>query len=161
METCPCCSQRDFESCCAPFLSGEQKAPTAEALMRSRYTAYAKGNIDYIRKTTHRTALGEFDEDAARKWSKDSEWHGLEIVSVSRGSEEDRDGEVEFIATYSQGEEEETHHEKSIFKKEGQKWFFVDSRVVGPDTYIRPAPKVGRNEPCPCGSGKKFKSCCG
>ena len=58
METCPCCSQREFESCCAPFLNGEASAPTAETLMRSRYTAYVRGNIDYIRN--EKNLLPEF-----------------------------------------------------------------------------------------------------
>ncbi len=161
METCPCCSGVDFEACCGPYLNGDAKPPTAEALMRSRYTAYANGNIDYIRKTTHNSALPEFDEDAARKWSKESSWQGLEIISVTGGEEGDTEGEVEFVARYTQRDEEETHHEKAIFKKEGQRWFFVDGRMVGAGTYIRPVPKVGRNEPCSCGSGKKYKKCCG
>jgi SEC-C motif-containing protein len=129
--------------------------------MLARYTAYAIGEIEFIRETTHQSGLAEFDEAASRKWSKESEWLGLEILAVNRGGEEDTEGEVEFVARYKQKEEEEEHHEKAIFKRVGRKWFFLDGKVLGPETYIRPDPKIGRNAPCPCGSGKKYKICCG
>ena len=161
MASCPCCSEKEYESCCGPYLIGEKSAPTAEALMRSRYTAYVKGHIDYISETTHKSGLSDFDEEASRRWSRESEWQGLEILSSSEGRETDDEGEVEFIARYKQNGEEEAHHEKAIFKRAHGKWFFFDGKVVGPETYIRPDPKIGRNAPCPCGSGKKFKKCCG
>ncbi len=161
MDTCPCGSNDSFESCCGPLIAGEVVAPTAEALMRSRYTAYTNGAVDYIKQTMHKSTLHTFDEEAARRWSKEAEWKGLEIKTVRQGRESDREGEVEFVATYLQDGEEFLHHELATFKKEGKKWFFVDGEQIGRGTYIRETPKVGRNEPCPCGSGLKFKKCCG
>lgn len=160
MEHCPCGSERTYSDCCGPFLAGESDATTAEALMRSRYTAYTKGAIDYIKRTTHKSTVDSFDEEGSRKWAREAEWHGLDIISVRDGGEGDTKGEVEFVATYSQDEEEYRHHERAEFKKEGKKWFFVDGEHIGASTYIRETPKVGRNEPCPCGSGKKYKKCC-
>jgi SEC-C motif-containing protein len=151
----------EFEACCEPLLRGEKKASTAEALMRSRYTAYATGRIDYIRDTTHPKNRDEFEEESAKKWSKDSEWGELEIVSTKNGEQGDTEGEVEFLATYTQDDEEIEHHEVAQFKREKDTWYFTDGKFVGPETFVREQPKVGRNEPCPCGSGKKYKKCCG
>lgn len=161
MDKCACGSELAYTECCGPLLEGERSATTAEAMMRSRYTAYAAGNIDYVKKTTHRKGLAEFDEDSARAWSRNSDWLGLSIVSVEKGGEEDTEGTVEFVASYVQNGKEENHHELATFKKEGEKWFFLDGEMVGREPYVRESPKVGRNEPCPCGSGKKFKKCCG
>jgi SEC-C motif-containing protein len=160
MNKCPCGSSLDYSACCGPFLAGDEEAPSAEALMRSRYTAYTKGAIDYIKQTNHKSTIDTFDEEASRRWSRDSEWLGLKILSVKGGGVEDREGEVEFVASYVQDEEELHHHERATFKREGRKWFFVDGEHVGQETYVRETPKVGRNEPCPCGSGKKYKKCC-
>jgi SEC-C motif-containing protein len=147
--------------CCGPFLDGTASAPTAEALMRSRYTAYVKGDIDYIKKTTHNTALSDFDEGGARAWSRNSDWLGLSIISSEKGQEKDQDAVVEFVASYMQNGKEEHHHETATFKREGEKWFFLDGEIVGRVPFVREVAKVGRNEPCSCGSGKKFKKCCG
>ena len=160
MEKCPCGTGKAYDDCCGPFLAGERAAPSAEALMRSRYTAYAKEAVDYIRQTTHKSTIHEFDEAGSRRWSREADWQGLEIISVQKGGANDREGEVEFAATYYQDDEECIHHERATFKKEGQKWFFVDGEHIGPGTYVRETPKVGRNEPCPCGSGLKYKKCC-
>ena len=161
MSDCPCCSGLDYEKCCEPYLSGVDKPPTAEALLRSRYTAFAKENIQYVKQTTHPRSLEEFDEESARNWSQSSYWEGLEILGSEGGGPDDDAAEIEFAATYIQEEEEKVHHEISHFKKEQGRWFFTDGKYAGGQTYVRPEPKVGRNDPCPCGSGKKFKKCCG
>jgi SEC-C motif domain protein len=160
MSNCPCCSELEYEKCCAPYIAKEKNAPTAEALMRARYTAYVEGEIDYVRATTFLANHEDFDEDGARKWSRDADWQGLEIVSTIAGGKDDNKGTVEFVARYLQDGEEAEHHEISQFKRENGKWYFVDGKFVGAATYVRTEPKVGRNDPCPCGSGKKFKKCC-
>ncbi|MEW8683176.1 MAG: YchJ family metal-binding protein, partial [Candidatus Thiodiazotropha endolucinida] len=68
---------------------------------------------------------------------------------------------VEFIATYKEGGMVRPHHEISRFLKQDGVWYFVDGQLVAPKTEKRHQPKVGRNDPCPCGSGKKYKKCCG
>ena len=118
-EQCPCCSELTYDACCEPFHKAEQSAPTAEALMRSRYAAYAKGKIDYIHRTMHPSTRDQFDEESASAWSRQSEWLGLEIVSTVGGTETDAEGTVEFVAKYKkQDEDEEEHHEIAQFKKD-------------------------------------------
>lgn len=159
MSKCPCLSEIEFASCCEPFLKGVAKPPTAEKLMRSRYSAYTLAAIDYIEKTTDPSTRAEFDRNGTMEWAKNSEWLGLEIVSTEAGTEADQKGQVEFIARYRYEGDERAHHERSEFKKRDGQWYFLDGKLV--QTPVRVAEKAGRNDPCPCGSGKKFKKCCG
>ena len=157
---CPCCSEKPYAECCAPYISGTVPAPTAEALMRSRYTAYATGDVDYIKKTMGPAIKAkEFDRESVEKWANESEWLGLSIVTTAKGSENDTEGTVEFIAQYSDGKNEQIHHESAEFRKIDGAWYFIDGRMMN-EPYRREEPKVGRNDACPCGSGKKFKKCC-
>jgi SEC-C motif-containing protein len=160
MDACPCGSGRVYEDCCGPYIERKASAPTAEILMRSRYTAYAKGAVDYIVDTCVRDEEHDIDVDATRKWSEHARWLGLRIVGTEKGGETDSEGSVEFVATYVQGGLREEHREVSSFVRKDGRWLY-DSGEVRPATVVREAPKVGRNDPCPCGSGKKFKKCCG
>lgn len=161
---CPCNSNIELDSCCNKFISGNQQPETAEELMRSRYTAYTLGNIKYIKNTLDPEAQDSFDEEGSRHWAQNSEWKGLKIISTQSGTKDDTTGVVEFIASYGQNGKVINHHEISSFKKghNGQ-WYFIDGEHVHnkPQTIKRDAPKIGRNDPCSCGSGKKFKKCCG
>jgi SEC-C motif domain protein len=157
---CPCGSTKPFNDCCEPFLQGTAIPSTAEALMRARYSAYATANMDFIEQTTHSKAKAGFDRESAQKWSEQSQWHGLEILNVIHGQAEDAEGIVEFIATYSQNNEEIKHHEIASFRKEDEVWSFLDGRISH-QPFRHEQPKIGRNDPCPCGSGKKYKKCCG
>ncbi len=160
MEKCPCGSGLTYESCCQPILQGKVEAPTAEALMRARYTAYAKGEIEFIESTHERDQRDEVSIEETRKWSRESNWLGLKILSKEKGAVSDDWGKVEFIATYSQRGLKDSYHEIAEFKKVNGRWFY-DKGVVVPTTITREAPKLGRNEPCFCGSGKKYKHCHG
>lgn len=160
METCPCGSGRPYDDCCGPFISGMAKPSTAEALMRSRYAAYATKAIDYIVATCLRDQDHGIDIEATRRWSERSDWLGLKILGTEGGGPGDEDGMVEFRATYVQGGLRETHHEKASFVRRDGAWLFADGEVI-PETVVREGPKVGRNDPCPCGSGKKYKKCHG
>jgi SEC-C motif domain protein len=160
MTNCPCGSEKSFGECCEPFLNGTVNAPTAEDLMRARYSAFVTANIDFIEKTIHPGSRAGFDRENARKWAVESQWHGLEILNVIGGKENDAAGSVEFIATYSQKDEMVKHHEDATFRKEDGVWTFVDGRILN-EPFRRDQPKIGRNDPCPCGSGKKYKKCCG
>lgn len=161
MSDCPCGSGSDYAQCCEPFIKGDDNARTAEQLMRSRYSAYVKAEIDYISQTTDPDNASDFDPESAREWAENSVWNGLEIVSTHMGGENDEFGKVEFIANYVQEGVENRHHEMSDFRKIDGKWYFTDGEAVAPKPVKRDKPKVGRNEPCPCGSGKKYKKCCG
>ncbi len=170
---CPCGSALDYEACCGPYLAGEASPPTAEALMRSRYTAYTRGDIDYIADTLAAEDRAAFDRAAATAWATQSKWLGLRIQFVEGGGRADREGVVAFAATYSQNGQVMEHHEVSQFRRgERGAWRFVSgdtgARLIGQRPQVStPQParsgttKVGRNDPCPCGSGKKYKKCCG
>ena len=160
-ELCPCSSGKTFGECCGPVLSGEKKAETAAQLMRARYSAYAVCDTDFLFKSSGEEVRKEFDAEASEKWSKQAEWNGLEIVREERGGKDDEDGVVEFVAHYKAGGRDCEHHERSVFRRIDGEWRFIDGVIRGTDTYRRETPKVGRNDPCPCGSGKKYKKCCG
>lgn len=166
---CACGSQIEYSSCCEPYITGKLEAPTAEALMRSRYTAHVVAVIPYLKKTLAPEARKNFNEQEVRAWATNSEWLGLKIVTAREGASE---ATVEFIATYKSDEKVLEHHEVAQFKKASDKkrWFFVEgeARVLeqGQDqeeavttTIVREGPKIGRNDPCHCGSGKKYKKC--
>ncbi|MCC6785156.1 MAG: YchJ family protein [Planctomycetes bacterium] len=158
---CPCGSGSAFEQCCGPYLSGERWPDSAATLMRARYTAFATGNVDFILGSHDPATRDELDRNLIEQWSKQSEWHGFDVIDVQKGGVDDEEGSVEFIARYAiQGKEQE-HHELATFAKVDGNWYFIDGLVAGQATYRREVPKIGRNDPCACGSGKKFKKCCG
>lgn len=160
MSDCPCKSESPYDTCCGPIITGARKAATAAELMRSRYTAFANGSVDWIEASHDPETRGDFDVEQTREWSQRSEWHGFEVVRTEAGGPEDREGQVEFIAHYSIQGTPIDHHEISHFRRDGDTWYFRDGKEV-PVTVRRDSPKVGRNDPCPCGSGKKHKKCCG
>lgn len=142
------------------YLSGEEKAPTAEALMRARYSAYVTCNIAFLENSLTEEQKTDFAPDEAEKWAKSAEWIGLEIIEVEAGQESDEHGIVEFKAFFKQEDKPYEHHEKAGFVKVDDAWYYAGSLPLQ-KTVRREDPKVGRNDPCPCGSGKKFKKCCG
>ena len=156
---CPCGSGLPYHDCCEPFIRGVKNAPTAQALMRSRYSAYVEHAIEYIVETCSRDEKDKIDIDQTRAWSERSDWLGLKILSSEKGGSADSEGTVEFEALYKVDGLKEVHHEKARFKKQDGRWFYTEGDVK-PITVVRVGPKVGRNDPCPCGSGKKYKLCC-
>ena len=160
-EECPCKSGKAYGECCGPLISGSAKAETAEALMRARYTSYVTGDIGFLKSSATKAVQDEFDEATTRAWSSSSTWHGLEVIKTEGGQSSDSEGVVEFRALYTANGEFCNHHEVSKFAKENGEWKFVDGDLVGETPIVREEPKVGRNDPCPCGSGKKYKKCCG
>ncbi|WP_455199281.1 YchJ family protein [Kaarinaea lacus] len=154
-DTCPCGSNKSYEACCGLYISGKKVAPTAEALMRSRYSAYVRQDDDYLLKTWHpdtRPSYKPSDDD-------NTTWTGLEVIKTEKGKETDNEGIVEFVA-YCKVKDTSSHlHEVSQFVREDDTWYYVDGK--GQEPVRRDSPKVGRNDPCPCGSGKKYKKCCG
>ena len=130
MRDCPCGSGNPFEACCGPIIAGAP-APTAEALMRSRYTAYATGAIDHVVATHDPGTRDEVDREAIEKWSRESEWVGLEIVARERGEAADEDGVVEFIARWRTRGGLLSHHERSRFRKAEGRWVYVDGAFPG------------------------------
>ncbi|MDG2304545.1 MAG: YchJ family protein [Candidatus Binatia bacterium] len=159
MILCPCGSEAGLDDCCAPAIEGRQAAPTAEALMRSRYTAHATRATGYL-KATHVPPRDQADR-SGRETDPHSTWTRLQIVDTEAGGKEDETGVVEFRAHYRAASGEAgVLHERSRFRKADGRWVYVDGDLVVPAP-VKAAPKRGRNDPCNCGSGKKFKRCCG
>ncbi|AOY59901.1 MULTISPECIES: YchJ family protein [Desulfococcus] len=161
MESCPCGSGLTYTECCEPLITGAQPAKTAEALLRSRYTAYAGKIVDYIVDTTHPDQQEPDSRKTVEKWSRNTEWRKLEIVNCEAGGIDDEEGTVEFKADYTEKGKPRKHHELATFKKKDGRWYFFDAGTPPIRQVVRTSPKVGRNAPCPCGSGKKYKKCCG
>lgn len=120
MDSCYCGSAFSFETCCQPIHLGTQKATTAEALMRSRYSAYATHNIDYLIATTHSSERQNYSREEIVNWAQSNDWLQLEILQTTETT-------VEFKAFYTNSNKEfQTHHEYSRFVFENEEWFYVD-----------------------------------
>lgn len=119
---CPCGLPETFEACCGRYLGPDgTPAPTAEALMRSRYTAFARGDAEHLLRTWHPdTRPDGLELDPSVRWT------GLEIVDRSRGGLLDADGVVEFRAHHREGPRTGVLHERSRFARESGRWLYVD-----------------------------------
>lgn len=159
MPQCPCCSGESFEACCALYVDGEP-APTAEALMRSRYTAFTLGRLDYVEKTITENAAAMFNRVDMEHSLRGVEWQGLEIRDTKGGGPDDETGVVTFAFSYRVGGRVMTQLEIANFVRNDGLWLFDDSEINPKSPPVR-VQRIGRNDPCPCGSGKKFKKCCG
>lgn len=125
---CPCTREKSYAECCMPFHYGRSRPKTAEALMRSRYTAFFFRLVDYLVATTH---PDKREKNLARELDKtiwDPSWRKLEILNKSKGTQEDKTGKVEFQATYSLNNETHLLHEKSRFRKFKGKWMYLDGK---------------------------------
>ena len=157
---CPCGLKSSLEKCCLPIIQGKQQPKTAEQLLRARYTAFTLGEVPFILASHHSKTRHEVKEDEITDWSKNSKWLGMKIHHIEGGSETDSKGTIVFSASYVAEGKTQEHSEKSLFEKENGQWRFFDADRVQIGTYRRAEPKIGRNDPCSCGSGKKFKKCC-
>lgn len=128
-QNCPCRSGRFYADCCQPFHVGARPAATAQALMRSRYSAYVIGDIEYLVKTTLPARRSNRLREGYEVTHRSISWLGLEILDTWMGAESDKVGKVEFRADYEQNGRRAVHHEVSRFRKVGGKWFYVDGEV--------------------------------
>lgn len=142
------------------MIEKSRAAATASELMRSRYTAFAIGAIGWLGDSLHPEHRADWDRPATEKWAAQSEWLGLEVGDLEAGGEDDDSGWVEFVATYKEGGAVKRHAERGYFERHAGLWYYVRGEAVKPQTR-RNVAKIGRNDPCPCGSGKKYKKCCG
>jgi SEC-C motif-containing protein len=124
-DKCPCGSGVDFGACCGGIVAGRRNAPTAEALMRSRYTAYVLKNVDHLVQTTHPDSREDDLASSIRKWMRQVEWLKLHVVATDAGGEDDEAGRVEFIAEYLAATGPGRHHECSVFEKLDGEWYYV------------------------------------
>lgn len=146
---CPC-GATNYSSCCEPLHLGEMKAETAQQLMRSRFSAFAKNKIDYILLTT---ALGQqkyLDMPAISDWAQSNQWLKLEIIRTQEKLDKNH-ALIEFKARYHNGQQDQIHHEVSYFVRFEDAWYFLDPTTDQ---------KITMKQACICGSAKKFKQCC-
>ncbi|WP_394238897.1 YchJ family protein [Pseudomonas anguilliseptica] len=148
--TCPCGSGQLLAACCGLYHAGTP-APSAEALMRSRYSAYSLGLIDYLLYSTLPAQQAGLDHEAIRAWSLGSTWLGLEVDETQLIDGEPQHAYVTFTAHWRDESGAHSHRERSAFVRNNGNWYFIDPTVEL---------KLGRNDACPCASGLKFKKCC-
>ncbi|MHB8845881.1 MAG: YchJ family protein [Nitrospirota bacterium] len=160
MDLCPCGSTKAYADCCRPVITGERRAETAEQLMRSRYSAYVVKELAWLKTSLHPDHRGDYDEASSKAWADRAEWHGIEILGTEKGGPGDQEGTVEFSVSFTESGVRQEYRERSSFAKAGETWYFTSGKVLPPRP-VQTGPKTGRNDPCPCGSGKKFKKCCG
>ena len=160
-QACPCGSSQTASNCCMPIIEGKRKPATATDLLRARYSAFALGRVDFVLETHHSRTRHEVKREEIEDWSKGSEWLGLSVHETEAGGENDEKGTIVFCAEYKADGKIVKHWEQSLFEKENGAWRFVDARGVKNEPIRRDGPKAGRNDPCPCGSGQKYKKCCG
>lgn len=147
---CPCGSEKEYQACCGPVLEDHKRALTAEILMRSRYTAFVEKNTEHILRTwvdKRRPNSLNFDDHHVT-------WVGLVINETEDGGITDNAGTVNFTSTYIEQDQLCSLSETSTFIKKAELWYYVDGACEVAKS------KIKRNNPCPCGSQKKFKRCC-
>ncbi len=171
MSQCPCGSQLSYQQCCEPIHANPTQAQTPEALMRSRYSAHVLGLVDYVVETYHPSCDAASQRQGIEE-SINSDWLKLEVLSAEPSSHSE-EGFVTFKAYFADDGQEYCMQERSRFVRENGQWFYIDGTFPESEQALEPEPKqalldtpvssikVGRNDPCICGSGKKFKKCCG
>jgi len=153
---CPCGSGRSLGACCEPVIKGSRVAATAEELMRARYTAHVLGEHLFLHTTYEGTARLPFAPDPR---PPAEQWTGLVVHEHSPGRTPDQ-AYVDFSAHFTEEGRPGVLHEKAEFARRDGRWIYVKAVRLGPAPVRSAGPKVGRNDPCPCGSGKKYKHCC-
>ena len=119
---CFCDTGLLFENCCGLYLNSNQKAPSALTLMRSRYSAYATHNAEYLMETTYISERKYYSKPEILRWAVSNKWQKLEILSSSENT-------VEFKAYFLDSDNKpQTHYEFSTFKFENGAWFYVDGK---------------------------------
>ena len=152
---CPCGSKLPYQDCCERLHLDPTCAKSAEALMRSRYTAFVMHDIDYVVSTTAPFQQALLDRASLLNWAQQTAWAGLTVIRHIPKSGK-RHAQVEFNALFTSAVGVEAHHELSSFVKIGKtnppRWYFLDPTVKM---------SVTQKQPCPCGSGEIYKHCCG
>lgn len=169
MNSCPCGNPASYEQCCGKVHNDVTQAQTPEMLMRARYCAHVKGLIDFVIDTYHPSCQANAQRSEIAE-SIDSDWTRLEVLDSENGRHID-EGFVTFNAFFRQDGHEYCLQERSRFVRENGQWLYIDGTFPSQNDTTHDIDarlnqsvssiKLGRNDPCLCGSGKKFKKCCG
>jgi SEC-C motif domain protein len=154
MTLCYCQSGEPLISCCKPFLDGQKSAASPEQLMRSRFTAFVSRDWPYVMRTWHPEFRPTCTLDELSAEAEESQWLNLTVMDSSQNG---NNGQVEFCAWYRDHSGLHVHHERSSFIYEQSEWFYTQGVFLPTPSEFKLKP----NMPCPCGSTKKYKKCCG
>lgn len=147
---CYCCSGKDFQDCCAPYLTLAQSVNNCEALMRSRFSAYCLADTSYLLATLHPSQHTPDTADEIAAFANNVHFCRLSVKFASQSNDR---GQVSFSAYFINGQKLDVIEEISDFVYE-DRWYYTSGQLTKSEPI-----KIGRNESCPCGSGKKFKQC--
>lgn len=153
---CPCGTGKTLAQCCDPIITQQRPAENAEQLMRSRFTAHVARNYEHLHRTYLKTSKEPYVPDPE---VGGTDWTRLVIHSHEPSHKPDT-AFVDFTAYFRENDQEQTLQEKAEFQKIDGTWLYTRAVRQGPPPIRSTQAKVGRNDPCPCGSGKKFKQCC-
>lgn len=151
---CPCGSEKQYNNCCLPLINLQTYAASPEALMRSRFSAYAKLNYQYVLNTYAKEARSKLTIAQLKSGNESTKWLKLEVLSAFSDNNE---GEVEFIAYYQIHKDFYCMHERSRFILEEGQWRYLNGDMLNKSGRIN----ITRNQTCLCGSQLKYKRCCG
>ncbi|MCB0065183.1 MAG: YchJ family protein [Caldilineaceae bacterium] len=151
MQLCPCGSGSAYNTCCEPYLTGRAIPALPEQLMRSRYTAFCRREINYLIATHHPSQREPNDRRTLGESIRETEWLSLRVLQTQQAPAADK-GAIEFVAFYRNQGTVGQLHERSEFVREDGRWYYLHGRQLPPLI-------LGRNDPCWCGSGKKVKQC--
>lgn len=151
--TCYCGSQKDYNKCCFPFISGSFKPETPEQLMRSRYSAFCVKDIEYLISTHHPSKHQLNQREVLRQTIHETQWLGLKILKIDKRQISKGVGYVEFVAFFKIIDKGQLHENSKFIYENGQ-WYYLDGVILDPLNFAR-------NESCWCGSKKKYKKCHG
>jgi len=155
-QPCPCGSGLDFSVCCEPIITGQRKAATAEQLMRARFTAHVANANEFLHYSYLPSSKHPYIEETG---TAPLPWTRL-VIHAHEPEVKPDVSNVEFTAYFkADNGAEGLMQEKSEFHRINGNWIFARTLRQGPAP-IKTAVKAGRNDPCPCGSGKKYKQCC-
>ncbi|WP_206485540.1 YchJ family metal-binding protein [Thalassotalea sp. G2M2-11] len=160
---CFCGNSKAFEQCCQLIITGDKQANTPESLMRSRYSAYASNNADYIYQTYAEQSKAQQSLTDIAAWASQTQWLRLSVLQSDditldeyiHGNDKTLPV-VHFIAFYLHDKTFYHMEEASRFTIEDQQWRYLDGDIITHQALKTPK----RNDPCLCGSTKKFKQCC-
>ncbi|MET0261487.1 MAG: YchJ family protein [Rariglobus sp.] len=156
-QPCPCGSGLDYALCCEPIITGKRPAATAEQLMRARFTAHVGNENKFLHFSYLPSSRLPYVEEAD---TTPLAWTRL-VIHSHEPDVKPNVSNVDFTAYFNDDSGAQgALHEKSEFHRINGNWLFARTLRQGPAPLKSTAPKVGRNDPCPCGSGKKYKQCC-